>query len=119
MKPIVVTESLIESASPEQLADMVRGLCSSYRQLLESITAERKLYDRHIATLEDSVKHFQPRAEQQKIKDQSRIRQLEEQLEAMQKKLRTLKTSHKKEMAKLTSAQQQQCITVGCDSHLL
>lgn len=53
--PVVVTEALIESASLEQLADMVRGLCSSYRRLLESITAERKLYEHHTSAMEATL----------------------------------------------------------------
>ena len=124
--PIVVTEALIEAASPDQLADMVRGLCSSYRRVLESITAERTLYDRHIASIEQKLTELQPRADHQKAADQLHIKTLEKILASKEcllrkknRELRSIAMQQKKELLKSTLPQQRNDIAVTCEYYLL
>jgi hypothetical protein len=124
--PIIVTESLIESASLGQLADMVRGMCASYRRLLENITAERKLYERHIASIEQKLTELQPRADHQKAADQLRIETLQKSLaitESLLRKknreVRSIAMRYEKLLPKLGLTRQQNDIAVTCEHHLL
>lgn len=120
--PIVVTEALIEAASPDQLADMVRGLCSSYRRLLESITAERKLYEHHSSSLEATLlatkKHLEATSSQFRD-ERCRSKHLQQVVDLQQHELRKIKRRCRTPRKRPTTPATILATVDSCDAHMI